>query len=162
MGAMKELLVGQDEERSINPLDCTTEPASTVAEAVRVTCAVLGIDHDLAECVVAGVTARMRTAASDIEAVIREIDPGVSINTTRYIFQIARLGTNMRWRRSKAQAEEIATAIVAHSPGAKATVDEQHPSDTCSYLVVKMEGDNRQDFTIYFTPDEEAANNDRQ
>ena len=121
MAVMKELLIGQDEQRSNNPQDCTAieaPKATSVMDAIRMACANLGIDHDVAECIAAGTQARMRTALSidGITGVVRSVYPDAKIHVT---FDVHRswLSGGLLHNPTLAQAQEVAAAIVAEHGG---------------------------------------------
>lgn len=79
-------------------------------------CAELRIDHDVAECIVAGTVARWRTALSfaDIEAVIRIVLPDThftrSLNAHPNSYSLGQPA-------SLAQAQEAISAVVAQYGG---------------------------------------------
>ena len=125
METTEKLPVGQDEERGKDPQEFTT----SLAEAVRMTCLAQGIDHDLAECVVSGVEARMRTALSidGITGAVRSVYPDAKIHVT---FDVHRswLSGGLLHNPTLAQAQEVA-AIIANGHGGSVEV---HHYDDCS------------------------------
>ena len=186
MAVMKELLIGQDEQRSNNPIDCTVveaPKATSVMDAIRMACANLGIDHDVAECIAAGTQARMPAkeafficpdgSAPDslyvsdngrprlvtaeelckrtIEDTIRSADPGAYMHTRRYIFGTSRFTKGQHsWLRTKADAEELAAAIIAASPGVSSITDKPG-----LWLDVEVQdGRDVRDFVLYYSSEE--------
>jgi hypothetical protein len=98
--------------------------ATSVAEAVRVACAAQRIDHDVAECVVAGTVARLRTVLSfaDVEAAIRSVLPDAYVTRQLNVHPAHYCG-NRKDYATLAQAQEAAAAVIAEYGG---TVDVRH------------------------------------
>ena len=155
MAAMKEALLGQEERLGNNPQDCTT---SSVAEAVRMTCHSLGIDHDVADTVVGGVIARLRTAVTfqDVEALVSSVLPWshfgreVSVYPT-YSYMPGAHPTSL------AEAEEAAAAIIAQYGGSVTVRHYEDVSKCWAIGSVRIETHGI-DVTIFFDHEEVPVN----
>ena len=115
------------------------DTALTLQDAIRLSCYANRIDHDVAESIVGGVFARYRPKPA-LEDVIRTIEP--EANTQRFVT------VYYPWphRRTLAEAQRVAAAIVAEFGGSVETVRfSSSPKEGC----VKVTACGT-DISIYF------------
>lgn len=94
--------------------DKKAAPVLTLQDAIRLSCYANRIDHDVAESIVGGVLARYRPKP-DLESIIRSVEP--EARTQRF------LSVYEPWpRRTLAEAQKVAAAIVAEFGGSVETM----------------------------------------
>lgn len=158
MKDLQKIREAPSKERPIQTNSTASEvnPQELVAlEAMRKGLCSAGIDHDSWDfvadrCLQALKEAGALRLAPDIEEVIRGVDPNVPIDVSYAVFGCFRRPNGVyRASRTKAEAEEIAAAIVAGIPGEVSVKEGGH--GVSHWLDVRAEG---QIFTIYYTPEE--------
>jgi len=100
------------------------DTALTLQDAIRLSCYANRIDHDVAESIVGGVFARYRPKP-DLESIIRSVEP--EARTQRF------LSVYEPWpRRTLAEAQRVAAAIVAEFGGSVETIRfRRSPKEGC-------------------------------
>lgn len=110
-----------EEQQISSPNDTTTN----LADAIRLSCYANRIDHDVAESIVGGVFARYRPKP-DFESIIHTVEPEASTQQFLSVYE--------PWphRRTLAEAQKVAAAIVAEYGGSVETMRfSKSPKEGC-------------------------------